>query len=564
MLAFSSSPSRRAALFGLAALLFTPLAVPGGGQSTSDAQAAFASARAQRLPAERVAALEHFLQKYPGSEDRVAAQQALLETCLTSFPDRGEVIHAAAVGQWQAAPPGLERWVEEARLASQLASAGDHGVDLEDADLWASDAVRSMSEPAYRQQVLRMRTRYGLPSLGARQQHTQFLRDRAAALTALANVRLQQNRIPEAESLLAEALRSSPHSSQTLLLHAQLELLRGDQQQALTELVHADALAPLPLPWRDKEVALFASLQHGDAEALQRQTDAAYEAAYPALFRLPSRTLPPGGHPALLQLFTGSDCAPCAGPDLAVDSLLESYTRQDLIVLELDLHVPRPDPLATPGTLEQAALYRVESTPTAFLDGERLQIPGSSREDVQNIVVAFAEQIEEQAQTPAAFHLVLSPEWTASGLLRVGPSVTFAPTPVFPTTDSEASEPPSVLLRRAVLRVALVEDQLRYPGKNGVRFHRMVVRSLQQAPASLFAPGSATARQIFSFELAAIQTHQAAYLANYEAGNDRYGAFQFPQRDFPLRPDHLAFVAWLQDPISRRVLQSTYAALPTP
>ena len=107
---------------------------------------------------------------------------------------------------------------------------------------------------------------------------------------------------------------------------------------------------------------------------------------------------------------------------------------------------------------------------------------------------------------------------------------------------------------------ALAEDKLRYAGQNGIRFHRMVVRALHQVPAASVL-GTSTAAYTITFQPASLDRDQAAYLADYEIHNDRFGAFHFPVRSLPIHPDHLALVAWVQDPLTKRILQAAFAGV---
>ncbi len=528
-------------------------------QAPATEGAAYAAALAQTAPAARIGSLEKFLTDFPSGTRYTAGRQHLLETYLTYFPERVDRIHAIASAGRQAASPGLDRWIEEAHLADLLANAGEHGTDLADAEAWAEDAVHSLTETTYAGQLHRMRTLYGLPALTLRQRHLQFGEDRATCLAALANVRLRQARPAAAAPLLAEAAHLDALSSEVYRLQGELALTQGQKTEALNDLLHASALGILPPPWNAQQLQLFEQLEHGDAEALQTRIDAAYRAMYPPLFHLSARHLPAGGHPVLLELFTGSDCAPCAGPDLALDSLLDTYNRADLIALEYDEHIPRPDPLTTPASVAQAAFYGVNTTPAAFLDGQALQILGASRGDVGNIAVGFADGVESAASLPSGLHFSLSAAWANPGELRV--TTALAQETLNPSSSGDSTGNTSLQsLQHAILNVALVEDGLRYPGQNGIRFHRMVVRALEQSPA-LSALAGAAHPSLTTFKLTALQTAQRAYLEAYEAHNDRFGTFRFRTTDIPLHPDHLAIVAWVQDPASKHVLQSAYLAV---
>ncbi len=117
-------------------------------------------------------------------------------------------------------------------------------------------------------------------------------------------------------------------------------------------------------------------------------------------------------------------------------------------------------------------------------------------------------------------------------------------------------------LTRTVLYVALVQDHVRYSGENGIRIHRMVVRSVRQFPATTYLNPSAQPSAVL-FNPGELQRGQEAYLDEYQRHNDRFGAFQFATKQLPIVGGDLAVVAWVQDPVSHGVLQAAYAAVPS-
>ena len=517
----------------------------------------FDGARAQTEPKERVLQLEQYLQTFPSGSRRSPAQELLLNTLLSNFPDQINKIHQVAADQVRNAPPGVERWIEESRLANQLANAGIAGIDLDDAAVWARDAVDSLTELSYKREAAAAQLRYKLPKNSPRQIQGEYVQYRASFLAALANVDLRRKRLDEAAVLLDEAFRSQPLSGEVNALRGQLALAQGAASAALQAFERADALGGLAPQWHEQELHLFQTLEHGSAHALDSRVDELYRTLYPPLFTLPHRELPPGGHTALLELFTGSGCLPCAGPDLAVDSLLGSYRRQDLAVLEFDEHIPRPDPLANPYSVAVAARYCLGGTPAAFLDGSPLDILGASRQDVENIVVSFADTIEDEAVLPSGLRLDLAVTNDDPSTIHTRPTIAVTPL----TAAINTGEISFRKLSKAIMYVALVQDNVRYSGENGVRLHRMVVRSLFHADATAYLATKTTAPPI-TFHLADIEKGQEAYLADFQRNNDRFGTFHFATTDIPLRDGRFAVVAWVQDPATRRILQTAYTDVP--
>ena len=79
----------------------------------------------------------------------------------------------------------------------------------------------------------------------------------------------------------------------------------------------------------------------------------------------------------LVELFTGAQCPPCVGADLAFDGLDRTYPPADVILLQYHLHIPGPDPLANADTEARADYYsrEVDGTPTILFKGARSAPP---------------------------------------------------------------------------------------------------------------------------------------------------------------------------------------------
>ena len=566
------------------ALLLAACAQHLAGQAGAEDKEAFREARATVDPEERLKALRSFAAAYPDSALRPRATALALETLLQNFPARTGEVHELASQEIADAPSGLERTLEQARVADALASAEPAGADLREARGWAETALAALNEESFRRETAAAQRRYKLPPLTPREVHHSFERDRVLCLTALAHVNLQDGKPAAAEPLLNEAFRLDPLASEVNALQGQLAMSRHQDSAALEAFERAEATGALPLWQHAQALQLYAATGGGGGKAgfetqgnagsetqseasfqaqseagFQAQIDALYTRLMPPVFALPPRTLPPGGHTALLELFTGSGCEPCVAPDLAVESLLATYGRQDLAVLEYDENIPRPDPLTSPASESRALLYRVGSTPEAFLDGVSLPVAGSTRGEAENVVVGFASELEDEAAQPSPLRLTLEGTELA-GAITVHAAVTLAPGATV-----------TALPARPVIHVALVQDGIRYSGENGVRFHRMVVRAMGPDTPLRLATGAApvpsqipTPSQTLDarFDLKAVAGTLRSYLDAYEHGNDRFGQVRFRTKDLPLVPAQMGVVVWVQDAVTRRVLQAASLALP--
>jgi hypothetical protein len=516
-------------------------------------QTAFAAARAVTDPEQRVKALMRFAADFPDSALAPRASELALDTDLANFPGRTEEIHALASEQIAAAPEGLERWQAESQMADALASAGEAGADLTDAKIWARQSLAALTEASFRREMTASEARYQLGRLTPRQVHADFVKNRAAFLAAAANVALRTALVEEAARMLQEAYVLDPLSGEVNSLRGQLALQRGQTGEALVDFERAEAAGELQGRWRDEMFRLHAASvgkavaagtgPQGEAE-LESQVDAVYAQMYPAPFALPQRKLPAGGHTVLLELFTGAGCDACVAPDLAMDSLLGTYGRQDLVVLEYDENVPRPDPLSNPGSVSRAIVYGVGDTPEAFLDGDSLPVPGAGRDDVENVVIGFADAIESRAAQAPGVQLALAAQ-------QVGGHITAT----LQVNGAKGA--------RTEVHFALVQDHMRYSGESGVRFHRMVERAVERGSTERAGKGDeATATgtsMVADFDLRALAVGLRAFLDTYELHNDRYGQVHFVTKDFPLDPAQLAVVAWVENVRTHEVLQSAFA-----
>jgi hypothetical protein len=310
----------------------------------------------------------------------------------------------------------------------------------------------------------------------------------------------------------------------------------------------------------------------------------------------------------LLELFTGSACPPCVGGDLAVEGLLQAYPRSEFIALAFDQHIPEPDPLTNPDSLARAELYGVDSTPNYFIDGiAPKSFYGGDRGDSKELYEKLTKVVDGEAGLESGVQLKLTADAAAGGTVHAQASVTLpseeaiekaiaakpkveeppkaeeaakpaasakpakkdkkakpAAAPATPATGgtTTAAKPEEPAKPHLVVNFALVEDDVRYSGENGVRFHRMVVRSLAKpADGGFEAHADGTLSFDASFDPAAISKALTTYLDGFEEQNDRFGKIKFLTKDMTMQPGHLAVAAWVQDTLSHKVLQAALMPL---
>jgi hypothetical protein len=257
-----------------------------------------------------------------------------------------------------------------------------------------------------------------------------------------------------------------------------------------------------------------------------------------------------GDRVVLVELFTGSECPPCVAADVAFDAALQTYKPTDVAFLEYHLHVPGPDPMANKDTEARAEYYRTGGTPTAFIDGKKGPHLGGPRQEVKDSDSGekfggrvsydrLTDRINDALEEKSEGRLELKAE-------RSGDTVTIR------ATASKVSK----FAKGVRLRLALVEEVVRYPGGNGQRLHHHVVRALPGGVKGV-AVEDGSASQEVKVDLAGLRKALAAYLKDFEKENG-----EFSDESRPLNLEHLKVVAWLQDDDNKQVLQAAQVDVP--
>lgn len=547
-------------------------------------------------PAQQAAAFEQFLSDYPKSSSAGRARTALLKVLLKSFPERADRIDELARIVVKKTPKDY-RGREEASVAMQLTDAGTNGVDIKRAESFSQDALKRAQESKLNADFAAMAKKYGEPYTPA-EMRTYYAEIRCEALAARAGVKLAQGKLDEAAALLHEADTLNPHVDDIKAVEGRLALRRGNKAEALDDFQEAELLGSLSRPWRDKAAELYRQAHGGSDAQWTADMDARYAKLNPEPFAPGTHPVPPAGHTVLLELFTGSGCEPCVGGDLAVDGILQSYPRSEVVALAFDQHIPRPDPLSIPEGVERAGVYSIRGTPSYTIDGAMTTVSGARGNGSEKLYKQLTALLDQQAAAPSSVQLQLAATAGLDGSVQAQAMVIAAPgdavsqqigrrIAVDPPSEPNAPKPPPPAKAKASkavtlaakapalpaapalppgpaleVRFALVEDNVRYSGENGIRFHRMVVRSLAKPGAESFAvtPG-ATSTLHASFQPAEISKALTEYLDSYEKSNERFGKIDFLSKDTSMEPSHLAVAAWVQDTNTHRVLQAAFVSL---
>jgi hypothetical protein len=243
-----------------------------------------------------------------------------------------------------------------------------------------------------------------------------------------------------------------------------------------------------------------------------------------------------GNRVVLLELFTGAQCPPCVPADLACDALLQTYKPSEVVLLQYHLHAPAPDPLTNADDEKRAQFYNVAGTPALFLNGKEGPPVGGLKQHTREHYKTLRKLLDEELEAPAQAQLKLSAD-------RKG--------------DRIAIQAEVAGLKQAQedvrLRLVLVEDMVRYTGRNGLRLHHHVVRVLPGGVDGL-AVKDGSAKQSVTVSVPELSQSLLTYLTNSKR--------RFLDGERPLDLKHLKVIALVQDDKTKEVLQATQVDVP--
>jgi tetratricopeptide (TPR) repeat protein len=481
-------------------------------------QKAYDEARRIKDPQKKIDALEKVIKDFP---DRFVAFQSrndVLDVLIKNFPDQKQRIRAAAE---KILEPNQGIFISGGSYLTVASKLMEAGLFLD----WAEELIKKGSAQYEDDTAKALR------------------RQRARYQDTLGRIYLKQGKTKEAKKNLKLALVNEPDLPTALLGLAQIAEKTGDHKAALEYFASAAVKSPLKKADRQQMESTYRALHHDSLTGLEEMLDERYRKLnagvrfdhYQATPKRSNRT-------ALAELFTGSGCGPCVAADLGFDGLLERYNRQELVVLVYHLHIPLPDPMTNPATVERGKYYGVPGTPTPVVDGFRLPSSGGSRDMTKSFYDRVNPKVETELEAPANAELRLTAALEGD---RIKANV---------SVDKVTTASPDLKLQ-----IALTEDELRYTGENGIRFHPMVVRSLAGKDSLGFALASAGPTNIeWTFDLKAMSDQLKKYLDSYEQQGHRGDTFTFSDKKFQIDPNNLSLVAFVQDMKTRTVLQTVY------
>mgnify|MGYP002780584555 CR=1 FL=1 len=242
---------------------------------------------------------------------------------------------------------------------------------------------------------------------------------------------------------------------------------------------------------------------------------------------------------AVVELFTGAQCPPCVAADVGFDGLLKAYDSKDVVLLQYHMHIPGPDPLTNPTSIARWEFYgekhpgKIRGTPTTLFNGTPNAGGGGGMDNAEKKFEQYRGLIDPLLEEK-------SPITLDGAAMKDGDAVT-ATVSVTGLKDPAAS---------VKVRFLLVEENVRYVGGNGVRFHHHLVRSQFDLPDGVPVKKLDDGKYTAKLDLAATKKKLADYLADFAKDQP------FPSAERPLALKGLKVVVLVQDDDSGEILQA--------
>ena len=398
---------------------------------------------------------------------------------------------------------------------------------------------------------------------------------------------------PVLSSLLADDARLYGSKDDAMQRYASLVAM--PMQERMLQQFWANEPVQRILP--TERLATLWKEKHGSTEGLDEYLAEAYEKGLLSFIDPPVASSPDDAdeHVVLVELFTGSRCAPCVAADVGLEGIERTYSKSQVITLRYHVHVPGHDPMTNDDCEARFHnYYKAPGTPSMFVDGATLNgvagvMPNAPQtyRGLRNVIDEFrsTSKAEEQADAdpekqessadagkaepgdaakkPAADDTATKPDATGAAetgaektvVEKVQPKLTIDlkvsrqqdTIQVSATVKGVTSETPDVRLM-----LALAESGIKYESFNGIRHHDMVVRQLIGGDRGTGLKDGTLAYQ-GTVNVEELRDRLHTYLTEFEENQ----GVQFPS--MPLDLANLSVVAFVQEVETRKVLQSTIA-----
>jgi hypothetical protein len=333
---------------------------------------------------------------------------------------------------------------------------------------------------------------------------------------------------------IAGALSSDPKSAPLAVEYARQaeKNLTGDDPPEMAVAV----LKTLATVLRKSDKADEAAQLQGRIDKLEEVLDDEFlKASVPFKPKAFGGRAPGENRTVLVELFTGVQCPPCVAADVAFDALLRTYRPADVVLIQYHLHVPDSDPLTNPDSESRSSYYDVGGTPMYYLNGQEGPQTGGPRDAGKQAYARLFTKLGDDLKTETKTTIRVRAE-------RKGDKISIA-------TDISGLDTTGEKVR---LRLALVEEIVRYQGRNGQRLHHHVVRVFPGGTDGVKLDKAAS-RHEQTIEVAELTKSLTDYLTTYNKKRP------FMDDERPLNLKHLKVIAFIQNDEDRKVIQAAQA-----
>jgi hypothetical protein len=247
---------------------------------------------------------------------------------------------------------------------------------------------------------------------------------------------------------------------------------------------------------------------------------------------------------AFFELFIGAEGQSGAAAGAAFDKLMDAYKTDEAVALQYHLHVPAPDALANSIAEARFDYYAkkypnfTSAIPASFVNGRPKACGGGTLLQARDKIVEYCDGINPLVNEVTPVKLTAKAKRTEDKI----------------EIEVKAEDiPADSVERRMRLRIALVEDSIRYPGGNGLRFYRHVVRAMPGGPNGVELKKDAEVRK------ESIDINDLRKQLNKDLDKLAANGTPLPTPYRPLDLKKLKIIAWVQSDGDRAVWQAVQA-----
>ena len=366
------------------------------------------------------------------------------------------------------------------------------------------------------------------------------------SLATLGQIYLKRNKTKEGEELIKNAFSLDASLPAAILGMGEISAAQNDHKTALDFFAKAYLSGRGGAAARKLTVEAYRKIYPNNLNELEAWLDAKYLRDFlsPIITERYQATPKRTNRVILLEAFNGTACAPCIATDLSIEAAAKRFSTDEFAVIAYHVHIPDVDPLVNAASEIRRGYYGIRVAPTLYLNGIMISNGGGGRNQSPAFFEKLKTVIDGSLETSAAAEIKLSAT-KQNSLIKVSANVD--------PMNSNASD-----LR---LHLVLVEDEVRYTGVNGVRFHQMVARAMAGKNAEgLPLKANKSAAFEYTFDLVKIVQANKNYLDDYEI-NGRNFFTKFDEKKHEMDFNRMSVIAFVQDQKTKQIFQAAQIKL---